>query len=195
MQISTKHAAIAAFSIMWVVLAYLSKYSTGAVSGISFYLPILIIFTVPVVLGRDETIVIGLLGGALGVNYLVSGGFQGALSTLVFTVGIMMLGMYYLAPKSMAEMKRPVDWFANIVLTVVLLTVGETLAYATGAFPDLTTAWSATSATVVGGIVLAIVNCLLLRFLTPAIRGAESAKSSESIPEHIVPAINNQTKS
>jgi hypothetical protein len=185
MQTSNKYAAIAAFSIIWVVLAYLSKYTTGAVSGISFYLPILLIFTLPLIFSRDRALVVGLLGGVLGVNYLISGGFQGVLSTLVFTVGVMMLGMIYLAPKSMAEMKRPIDWFTNIILTVVLLAVGETLANAAGSSPSLANAWSAASAVVVGGIVLAFVNCLILKFLIPAIKGTESAP----VPERVAPAI------
>src|SRR5579872_6601809 len=150
------YAAVAAISIIWVVLAYLSRYTTGAIAGISFYLPILLIFTVPLLFNRDKALLIGVLGGTLGVNYLISGGFDGALATLVFTVGIMMLGTYYLAPKSMAEMRRPADWFAYIVMTVVLLAVGETLAGAVGSSPNLVAAWNAATPTLVGGIILAI---------------------------------------
>jgi hypothetical protein len=188
------YAAIAAFSIVWVVLAYLSKFTTGAVSGISFYLPIVLIFTVPLLFSRDRGVLIGLLGGVLGVNYLISGGFQGALVALVFTVGVMMFGMYYLAPKSMVEMKRPVDWFTNIVLTGVLLAVGETLANAAGASPDLASAWSAAAPIVVGGIILSIVNCIILRTLAPSLRSSELG-SAETIPQHpaVTAPISNQS--
>jgi uncharacterized membrane protein YhdT len=189
---TNSYAAIAAFSIAWVVLAYLSKYTTGTVSGISFYLPIVLIFTVPLLFSRDRATVIGILGGVLGVNYLISGGFQGALVALVFTVGIMMFGMYYLAPKAMAEMKRPVDWFTNIILTVVLLAIGETLANAVGSSPNLGSAWTAASATVLGGVILAVVNCIILRTLTPALR---SSGLSQPEPQHptVATPISNQS--
>ncbi len=181
------YAAVAAFSIIWVVLAYISKFTSGAVAGISFYLPILLIFTVPLLFGRNRALLIGALGGVIGVNYLISGGFQGALVSLVYTIGVMMGGMYYLAPKSMAKMRRPVDWFTNIVLTVALLAVGETLAAATGAAPNLGAAWSAVSGIVVGGAILAIVNCILLKTLVPAFETAGLYPEEELVPEATIP--------
>ncbi len=42
---------IAAFSALWVVLAYLSAFATLVPGFISFFLPVILIFTVPIWFG------------------------------------------------------------------------------------------------------------------------------------------------
>jgi uncharacterized membrane protein len=74
------YVIIAAFSALWVVLAYLSAFATIIPGFISFSLPVLLIFTVPVWFGK-KGLLIGLIGGVLGKNFLVTGGPRTRLAT------------------------------------------------------------------------------------------------------------------
>lgn len=167
------YVVIAAFSAVWVVLAYLSAFATVIPGFISFFLPVLLIFTVPVWFGK-KGLIIGLIGGVLGKNFLVTGGPQNALGDLIFVVGVMMGGMYLLAPASLPDMKRSVDWVVNFVLNEVLLfaVAGVLFTIALlGVFPmDFGLIWTITWTTVLSSIPLAIINCVLLRTITPVLK-------------------------
>ena len=167
------YVTIAAFSALWVVLAYLSAFTTVVSGFISFFLPVLLIFTVPVWFGK-KGFAIGLIGGVLGKNFLVSGGLQNALGDLIFTVGVMMGGMYLLAPAGLADMKKATDWIINIVLNEVLLFAVAGVLYINlllGTFPpDYGLLWTIVWTTVFSSVVLAIINCILLRTLTPVLK-------------------------
>jgi len=167
------YVTIAAFSALWVVLAYLSAFTTVVSGFISFFLPVLLIFTVPVWFGK-RGFAIGLIGGVLGKNFLVSGGLPNALGDLVFTVGVMMGGMYLLAPAGLADMKKATDWIINIVLNEVLLFAVAGVLYINlllGTFPpDYGLLWTIVWTTVLSSVVLAIINCILLRTLTPVLK-------------------------
>lgn len=184
------YTTIAAFSALWVVLAYLSGFTTVVSGFISFFLPVILIFTVPLWFGK-KGFAIGLIGGVLGKNFLVSGGPQNALGDLIFTVGVMMGGMYLLAPAGLAEMKRAVDWVINIVLTEVLLFAVAGILFVNlllGTFPpNYELLWTIVWTTVLSSIVLAIINCILLRTLTPVFKrsglySGKVAKKSEPAP-------------
>ncbi len=184
------YTTIAAFSALWVVLAYLSGFTTVVSGFISFFLPVILIFTVPLWFGK-KGFAIGLIGGVLGKNFLVSGGPQNALGDLIFTVGVMMGGMYLLAPAGLAEMKRAVDWVINIVLTEVLLFAVAGILFVNlllGTFPpNYELLWTIVWTTVLSSIVLAIIDCILLRTLTPVFKrsglySGKVAKKSEPAP-------------
>lgn len=179
------YVTIAAFSALWVVLAYLSAFTTVVSGFISFFLPVLLIFTVPVWFGK-RGFAIGLIGGVLGKNFLVSGGPQNALGDLIFTVGVMMGGMYLLSPAGMADMKKGKDWVIAIVLQEVLLFAVAGVLYVNlllGTFPpNYGLLWTIVWTTVLSSIVLAVINCILLRTLTPVFKrsGLFSGKMSKS---------------
>ncbi len=185
------YVTIAAFSALWVVLAYLSAFTTVVSGFISFFLPVLLIFTVPVWFGK-KGFAIGLIGGVLGKNFLVSGGPQNALGDLIFTVGVMMGGMYLLAPAGLADMKKASDWIINIVLNEVLLFAVAGVLYINlllGTFPpDYGLLWTIVWTTVLSSVVLAIINCILLRTLTPVLKrsglySGKMAKAEKKQPE------------
>jgi len=185
------YVTIAAFSALWVVLAYFSAFTTVVSGFISFFLPVLLIFTVPVWFGK-KGFAIGLIGGVLGKNFLVSGGPQNALGDLIFTVGVMMGGMYLLAPAGLADMKKGTDWIINIVLNEVLLFAVAGVLYINlllGTFPpDYGLLWTIVWTTVLSSVVLAIINCILLRTLTPVLKRAglysgKIAKAERKQPE------------
>lgn len=167
------YVVIAAFSALWVVFAYLSGFTTVVSGFISFFLPVLLIFTVPLWFGK-KGFAIGLIGGVLGKNFLVSGGPQNALGDLIFTVGVMMGGMYLLAPSGLADMKRAVDWVINIVLTEVLLFAVAGILFVNlllGTFPpNYGLLWTIVWTTVLSSLLLAVINCVLLRTLTPVLK-------------------------
>jgi hypothetical protein len=169
------YVVIAAFSALWVVLAYLSAFTTVVSGFISFFLPVLLIFTTPLWFGK-RAFIIGIVGGVLGKNFLVSGGPQNALGDLIFTVGVMMGVMYLVAPAELADMKRPIDWVVNIVLNEVLLFAVAGVLYINlllGTFPaNYNLLWTIVWTTVLSSIVLAIINCILLRTLTPVFKRA-----------------------
>lgn len=183
------YVTIAAFSALWVVLAYLSGFTTVVSGFISFFLPVILIFTVPLWFGK-KGFAIGLIGGVLGKNFLVSGGPQNALGDLIFTVGVMMGGMYLLAPGGLAEMKRAVDWVINIVLTEVLLFAVAGILYVNlllGTFPpDYGLLWTIVWTTVLSSVVLAIIDCILLRTLTPVFK--RSGLYSGKVAKKLAPA-------
>ncbi len=167
------YVVIAAFSALWVVLAYLSAFTTVVSGFISFFLPVLLIFTTPLWFGR-RAFLIGLVGGVLGKNFLVSGGPQNALGDLIFTVGIMMGVMYLASRPRMAEMKRPVDMVVFLVLSEVLLfAVAGVLQInmLLGTFPhNYGLLWTIVWTTVLSSIVLNVINIILLRTLTPVFK-------------------------
>ncbi len=184
------YTVIAAFSALWVVLAYLSGFTTVVSGFISFFLPVLLIFTVPLWFGK-RGFAIGLVGGVLGKNFLVSGGPQNALGDLIFTVGVMMGGMYLLAPRGLADMKRGVDYVISIVLNEILLFAVAGILYVNlllGTFPpDYGLLWQITWTTVLSSIVLAIINCVLLRTVTPVLKrsglySGKMAKKAQTQP-------------
>jgi hypothetical protein len=164
---------IAAFSALWVVLSFLSAFATIVPGFISFFLPIFLIFTTPLWFGR-KAFVIGVIGGVLGKNFLVGGGPPNALGDLIFVVGVMMGVMLLVAPKGLAEMRRAVDWVINIVLSEVLLfaVAGIIVVIALfGILPlDANLIWLITWTTVVSSIPLVIINCVLLRTITPVLK-------------------------
>ncbi|HEV2120552.1 MAG TPA: hypothetical protein VGS11_10700 [Candidatus Bathyarchaeia archaeon] len=167
------YVVIAAFSALWVVLAYLSGFTTVVSGFISFFLPVLLIFTVPLWFGK-RGFAIGLIGGVLGKNFLVSGGPQNAVGDLIFTVGVMMGGMYLLAPSGLADMKRARDWVINIVLNEVLLFAVAGILFVNlllGTFPpNYGLLWTIVWTTVLSSLLLAVINCVLLRTLTPVFK-------------------------
>jgi hypothetical protein len=167
------YVVIAAFSALWVVLAYLSGFTTVVSGFISFFLPVLLIFTVPIWFGK-RGFAIGLIGGVLGKNFLVSGGPQNAVGDLIFTVGVMMGGMYFLAPSGLADMKRARDWVINIVLNEVLLFAVAGILFVNlllGTFPpNYGLLWTIVWTTVLSSLLLAVINCVLLRTLTPVFK-------------------------
>ncbi|HEV2227284.1 MAG TPA: hypothetical protein VGR56_10840 [Nitrososphaerales archaeon] len=167
------YVVIAAFSALWVVLAYLSGFTTVVSGFISFFLPVLLIFTVPLWFGK-KGFAIGLIGGVLGKNFLVSGGPQNALGDLIFTVGVMMGGMYLLAPSGLADMKKATDWVINIVLNEVLLFAVAGILFVNlllGTFPpNYGLLWTIVWTTVLSSLLLAVINCVLLRTLTPVFK-------------------------
>jgi hypothetical protein len=167
------YVVIAAFSALWVVLAYLSGFTTVVSGFISFFLPVLLIFTVPIWFGK-RGFAIGLIGGVLGKNFLVSGGPQNAVGDLIFTVGVMMGGMYLLAPSGLADMKRARDWVINIVLNEVLLFAVAGILFVNlllGTFPpNYGLLWTIVWTTVLSSLLLAVINCVLLRTLTPVFK-------------------------
>ena len=185
------YVTIAAFSALWVVLAYLSAFTTVVSGFISFFLPVLLIFTVPLWFGK-RGFAIGLIGGVLGKNFLVSGGPQNALGDLIFTVGVMMGGMYLLAPAGLADMKKATDWIISIVLNEVLLFAVAGVLFINlllGTFPpDYGLLWTIVWTTVLSSVVLAIINCVLLRTLTPVLKRSglytgKMAKAERKKPE------------
>jgi hypothetical protein len=179
------YATIAAFSVLWIVLAYLSK--SLSINSIVFDLPILLIFTVPIWFGMQrEGLVIGLIGAVLGKNFLVSGGAQGAIVDLVFTLGLMMGATYVAFPPSIAEMRKSEHWLRYIVTSEVLLTIGVagTLvanALFAGSSPNYSTIGTQVEGTVIGGLLLLIINAVLLRTLTPSFKrdGIYAGKTEE----------------
>jgi hypothetical protein len=189
------YVIIAAFSALWVVLAYLSAFATIIPGFISFFLPVLLIFTVPVWFGK-KGLVIGVIGGVLGKNFLVTGGPQNALGDLVFVVGIMMGGMYLLAPAKLADMRRAIDWVINLVLNEVLLfaVAGVLVTVALlGVFPfNWGLIWVITWTTVLSSIPLAIINCILLKTITPVLKrtGLYSGKVEKMKEALSTPAAN-----
>jgi len=183
---------IAAFSALWVVLAYLSAFTTVVSGFISFFLPVLLIFTVPIWFGK-RGLAIGLIGGVLGKNFLVSGGPQNALGDLIFTVGVMMGGIYLLSPAGLADMKKATDWVVYIVLQEVLLFAVAGILFVNlllGTFPpNYGLLWTIVWTTVLSSIVLAIINGILLRTLTPVFRrsGLYSGKWKQGMPPPPMP--------
>jgi hypothetical protein len=153
-----------------VVLAYLSAFTTVVSGFISFFLPVILIFTVPLWFGK-RGFLIGLIGGVLGKNFLVAGGPQNAAGDLIFTVGVMMGGMYLLSPAGLADMKKATDWVIAIVLQEVLLFAVAGVLFVNlllGTFPpNYGLLWTIVWTTVLSSIVLAVINCILLRTLTP----------------------------
>lgn len=184
------YVVIAAFSALWVVLAYLSSFTTVVSGFISFFLPVLLIFTIPVWFGK-KGFIIGIVGGVLGKNFLVSGGPQNAVGDLIFTVGVMMGGMYLLHPAKMADMKRAVDWVINIVLNEVLLFAVAGVLFINilfGTFPpNYGLLWTIVWTTVLSSIVLAVINCILLRTLTPVFK--RSGLYSGKMPKKETPPV------
>jgi len=167
------YVIVAAFSALWVVLAYLSAFATLVPGFISFFLPVLLIFTTPLWFGK-KSLAIGIVGGVLGKNFLVGGGPPNALGDLIFVVGVMMSAMLVLAPRALAEMKRTIDWVVNIVLSEVLLfaVAGILLTISLfGIIPlDANLIWFITWTTVLSSIPLAVINCTLLRTITPVLK-------------------------
>jgi hypothetical protein len=177
------YVTIAAFSALWVVFAYLSAFTTVVSGFISFFLPVILIFTVPIWFGK-KGFAIGLIGGVLGKNFLVSGGPQNAVGDLIFTVGVMMGGMYLLSPAGLADMKRATDWVIALILQEVLLFAVAGVLYVNlllGTFPpNYGLLWTIVWTTVLSSVVLTIINCVLLRTLTPAFKrsGLYSGKTT-----------------
>lgn len=167
------YVVIAAFSALWVVLAYLSAFAQIVPGFISFFLPIFLIFTTPLWFGR-KAFIIGIIGGVLGKNFLVVFSPPNALGDLLFVVGVMMGVTFLVAPKGLADMRRSVDWAINIVLSEVLLfaVAGIILVIALfGILPlsaDLI--WLITWTTVLSSIPLVVINCVLLRTITPVLK-------------------------
>lgn len=170
---ATDYAIIAGFSALWVALAYLSAFATILPGFISFFLPVLLIFTTPIWFGK-KAFAIGIIGGVLGKDLLVSGGPPNALGDLIFTVGVMMGVMYLVAPAALAQMKRARDWILNIVLNEVLLFAVFGVLYIDalfGVFPmNYSLMASVVVVTVLSSIPLAIINCVLLKTITPILR-------------------------
>ncbi|MEM3031482.1 MAG: hypothetical protein QW756_01255 [Nitrososphaerota archaeon] len=164
---------IAAFSALWIVLSYLSAFATLVPGFISFFLPVILIFTVPIWFGW-RGLVIGIVGGVLGKNFLVAGGPQNALGDLIFVVGVMMGVMLAVAPARWADMKRAVDFVAFIILSEILLfsVAGVLLTVALlGVFPlDFNLIWAITWTTVLSSIPLTIIGAILLRTITPILK-------------------------
>jgi hypothetical protein len=83
-------------------------------------------------------------------------------------------GMYLLAPVGLADMKRAVDYAVNFILNEVLLlaVAGILLTVALlGVFPmNFGLIWTITWTTVLSSIPLAIINCILLRTITPVLK-------------------------
>ena len=167
------YVIVAAFSALWVVLSFLTAFATLVPGFISFFLPIFLIFTTPLWFGK-KAFAIGIIGGVLGKNFLVSGGPQNALGDLIFVVGVMMGVMLLVAPKGLADMKRSIDWVISIVLSEVLLfaVAGILVTIALfGIIPlDANLIWTITWTTVFSSIPLVVINCILLRTITPVLK-------------------------
>jgi hypothetical protein len=86
----------------------------------------------------------------------------------------MMGGMYFLAPSGLADMKRARDWVINIVLNEVLLFAVAGILFVNlllGTFPpNYGLLWTIVWTTVLSSLLLAVINCVLLRTLTPVFK-------------------------
>jgi hypothetical protein len=86
-----------------------------------------------------------------------------------------MMGVTYLLTSArMAEMKRAVDWVTFFVLQEVLLFAVAGVLFTVallGVFPmDFNLIWAITWTTVLSSIVLTLINCVLLRTITPVLK-------------------------
>lgn len=179
------YVTIAAFSALVVVLAYLSSFATIVPGFISFYLPLLVLWTVPIWFGK-QGLTIGFIGVA-GKNLLVTGVPQSIVGEFIFSVVAIMGAIYFLSPPRFADMKKPLDAALYVIMCTVLglLIVGVLYVNSLlGVFPpDIGLMWTIAWTSAISNIPIAIINVVLFRTITPVLKrsGLYSGKTQQPI--------------